>query len=315
MPGEQQGRSSGDRSYRRVRPGLARAALARAALARPARVRVRTVTGGIGLAAVLVLGMALLGGVGEPTTRPDPPVPGHAGPRTAIQPQLKQALLTGDEVVRTAVPTTPGVPVAVAPSGSPPAPPADPTVPVRGGLTELCRALLEDPAGLPRLWGAHPPQEVSSRQTRHAGGAVLRQTLGVFEPAHAPEAYGRLREAATGCDRLPVTLSDGTPVTVLLRELATGPGGRAESATAPDDADGFAVAITVEGGRGTRTGWLALDRVGPVVSVLRQLAPGAGPAGGVAAELADTRRAALGKLRGKLSGLLEVLGSGRGRTG
>lgn len=278
-------------------------------------VRARTITGGVALAAVLLLGWALIGGVGDPPARPERAAPGHPGRLTAIQPQLRQALLTGDEVSRVDPPATPGGARAEPPAAA--EPPADPPAPAPTGLRELgelCRALLEDPTGVPALWGATPPQEVTSQQTRRRRGAELHQLLGVFDAGQAPAAYERLREAATGCHRLPVTLSDGTPVVALLRELATTPAGaasRPESATVPAE-QGYAVAITVEGERGARTGWLALDRVGPVISVLRQLGPLTRSATSLAgAELAPTRRAALGKLRP----VLELLRDRRGGAG
>jgi hypothetical protein len=251
-------------------------------------VRTRTITGGLGLAVVLLLGLALIGGAADPPAAgPERLVPDHDGPLTAVQPQLDRALLTGDELPRTAA--APAGPEPPGPSLVP-APPGQPSGPGGGGRDERCRALLADPGGLPGLWHTAPPEEVTARQTDRGGGAILHQVLGVFDPEQTPQAYARLRETASSCDRLPMTLSDGTPVTVLLRELARrpaagagpGPGPRAESATVPSGRDSYVVALIIESAEGVWTGWLALDRVGPVISVLRRLGPltGAGPPAG-----------------------------------
>lgn len=244
-------------------------------------VRGRTVTCGFGLAGVLLLATALLGGVGDEPDRPEAPGPGHVGPLTAVQPELRDALLTADDLPAAAPRATP---VGAAAPPSPAAPPAPlPPAPEETGLTGLCRALLEDPTGLPGLpglWRATPPQETHFRHTPRPGGAVLHQALSVFESGQAPRAYDQLREAATGCDRFTATLADDTPVTVLLRELGGG-GDRRESTTADQ---GYAMAVTIEGAPEALAGWLSLDRVGSVISVLRHLAPvpprqpGAGPA-------------------------------------
>lgn len=288
--------------------------------------RGRTVTCGFGLAGVLLLATALLGGVGDEPDRPEAHGPGHVGPLTAVQPELRDALLTADDLPAAAPRATP---VGAAAPPGPAAPPTPlPPAPEETGLTGLCRALLEDPTGLPGLWRATPPQETHFRHTSRPGGAVLHQALSVFETGQAPRAYDQLREAATGCDRFTATLADDTPVTVLLRELGGG-GDRRESTTADQ---GYAMAVTIEGAQEALAGWLSLDRVGSVISVLRHLAPvpprqpGAGPAipapgesarppgeaagtpgaaagtpgaarpvprDGVAGELAETRRAAL----------------------
>lgn len=345
--------------------------------ARPAggfTVRGRTVTGGFALAVGMLLGVALIGGADDRPPDPEPSPPEHLGPLTATQPQLRRALLAGDEAagptrspaLRTHPAPGTGGPVPAPASARPPAGP-----PV---LAELCRTLLEDPAGLVELWRSAPPREVTTRQTPRAGGATLHQMLGVFESGQAPAAFGRLREVASDCDHLPVRLSDGTEVTMLLRELSSdpagapgteagtgsggpggGPGGlpalrQPESATVPGGGPGpgspgpggpgagYAAVVTVEGGGTTRDGWLSLDQVGPVVSVLRQLGPaapaadpagepGADPAGDPGADpagdpgaaevgdpagdLAETRASALGKLWR----LLEALPGGLTGTG
>ena len=60
--------------------------------------------------------------------------------------------------------------------------------------------------------------------------------------------------------------------------------------------------FTVLGEERTLTGWLSLDRLGPVVSVLRHLEP-VDRADHPTEDLAETRLAALGKLRPLLAEL------------
>jgi hypothetical protein len=314
------------------------------------QVRPRTVSCGVGLAAVLLAGLALVGGAGDqPTGGPDRPFPEYGGPLAAIQPPLDRALLAGDDLPRTGPPATAtGPDQATGPrAGSRSREPVPTPAPGSGdpaGAEEWCRALLADQVGLSEVWGATAPREVTSRRTRRADGGVLHQVLGVFESERAAAAYARLREAATSCDRVPLALADGTPVTVVLRELASGRPeshhgrpeshhGRPESSSAAGSrfrpaGQGYAVLVTIESPEGTRTGWLALDRLGPVVSLLRQLGPlrpvapaepspelspelAAELAPALAADLARTRRAALGKLRP----VLEAIRQWRERAG
>ena len=282
-------------------------------MTRPVTVRGRTLAGGAVLGGLLLLALALLGGVGEKPRGSGAPDPERPGPVTAVQPQLREALLTDQDLATAPAPraTTdpPGGPPAVvvtsapAAAGAPPAA-AAPEAPDPDAVAELCRALFEDPAGLSGLWRggpwrAAPPQETTSRQTTRDGGGTLHQLLGVFEAERSVEAYRLLRERAAGCDRFQSTLPDGSPVTVLLQELSSD---RRESGYAGGADDGYAMTVTVRGEERTRTGWLSRDRLGPVVSVLRHLEP-VDRAGHPTEDLAETRLAALGKLRPLLAEL------------
>jgi hypothetical protein len=283
----------------------------------PVTVRGRTLAGGAVLGGLLLLALALLGGVGEMPRGSGEPDPERLGPVTAVQPELRDALLTDQDLATAPVPRatadppagTPAVVATSAPAAAPPVAEA-PEPPATGAGAELCRALFEDPAGLSGLWRsgpwrADPPQETTSRQTTRDGGATLHQLLGVF-PDRSVEAYRRLREQAAGCDRLQSTLPDGSPVTVLLGELS---GDRRESGYAGGADDGYAMTVMVLGEERTLIGWLSLDRLGPVVSVLRHLVPvdraghPAEGAGHPTEGLAETRLAALGKLRPLLAEL------------
>lgn len=266
-----------------------------------------TLTSGVVLGGVLLLAIAMLSGVGQLGPAPVPehqPAPAHGGPQTAVQPALERALLADQELPE-APASTAGVPdTGPVPTTAPGPRPVTPPVESPGtapAVTELCRALLEDPAGLPLRWSATSPQETTAKHTTRRGGAQLHQVLSVFPDTDAAEAYGRLRETATACDEF-TALLDGLPVTVLLHELdlSSWRPDRRESAGGDDT---YAMLVTVQQETGTLVGWLALDRVGSVVSVLHHLGPPAGPVAesGFTSELARdlfaTRRSALGKLR------------------
>ena len=257
--------------------------------------RGRTIAGGTALAGVLLLALSMLGGIsGTPPPPADSHSPGRVGPLTALQPQLHHALLTDADLPPLAGVTSPPGAAATA-SAAPPregrTPPAtDPAE--RGRLGELCRHLFEDPASLPDWWeGA--PQEATWQRSGHRDGGMLQQVLALFAEEQVRQSYAQLRETAGRCGQFTASLTDGTVVTVMLDELATD---RRESAGADET---YTLRITAEDGQQTLVGWLALDRVGPVVSVLRRLGPAeAGPD-----DLASTRRAALSRIRAMLQTL------------
>jgi hypothetical protein len=300
-----------------------------------------TVTVGVTLGGVVLLVVALVGGAGSVGVAPAPEpeaAPERIGPQTGVQPELRGALLTDEDLPDDAgpAPATPGVPPAISAPDSPPPPPP----PLARGeepsaADEACQALIEDPDELPAIWSDATPRETTAGRTTRRGGAVLHHVLSVFEDDDATAAYGQLRESATACDEFTATL-DGSPVTVLLRRMATDrreSGDRRESthrresshrrdthrrkfthrresshrrestprreaaAAGPDDT--YTIGMTVVGPAETLTGWLTIDRVGPVVSVLRHLGPEDAPAG----DPDRTRRSALDKLRPLLHSL------------
>jgi hypothetical protein len=269
--------------------------------------RLWTVVGGVALAALLLAALALVGGVDDPSRRRAAP-PEHLGPLTAVQPQLHRALLTGEDL------PPPGrgpAGAAAGPAGAPspapeplPEPALPPPVPTPAGLpsvalperTELCRTLFEDPGRLAASIGGAGTAAAAETPEGHRG-SWLRHALSVFDSGRAPEAYRHLHRVASGCRRFTAALEDGTVVTVLVRRLVSGVeiaglggAGIRRGGVVPDEA--YIVRLTVTGPDGVRTGYLAVDRVGPVLSVLRHLrADGAPPPDPHA-----TRRAALDKL-------------------
>lgn len=259
----------------------------------------RVVAGGAALGAALLVATALVGGVVGSPDGPREAAPDRLGPATAIQPELREALLTGRDLPPARANERrpePEAPPAMAkgaatraPTTPPPPPPPPPVLPETGMLTGLCRALFEDPAGLAALWHA-VPADVTSRHTVRPGGAILDQVLSVFDAAEAAAAYQRLRGSVSGCSRFEASLASGNPVTVLLQELT---GLRPE--TTPAD-DSYTMVISFEDGG--RAGWLAVDRVGPVVSVLRYIGPTDADE-----DVTQTRLAALQKLQPLLRAL------------
>jgi hypothetical protein len=258
------------------------------------------IAGGAVLGWLLVVVAALVGGVdGKPDgSREDGPT--RLGPATAIQPELRKALLTdrdlppvagGDRAGPRPEPPTDPAPVTT------PAPPARAPATETGALVDLCRALFEDPAKLAGLWRT-PPQEVASRHTTRPSGAILHQVLGVFGLERSVDAYRLLRESAANCGSFEGTLEDGTPVAALLEGLIAR---RPESAPADES---YATILTSEDG--AVEGWLTVDRVGPIVSVLRYRGPD--PSYEEYELLAEARDTALNKLRP----LLQTLQLGAG---
>lgn len=253
------------------------------------KVRGRTLACGIALGGVFMIVMALVGGSTDAPSGTSQPGPDDLGPLTAVQPQLQQALLSDEDLPPAeplAAPPTSGPATVVT---TPPPPPVASESWLGTELGELCRVLLADPAGiagLPGLWQATPPRQAAAQHTGYPGGGGLQQMLGVFEPGAVGEAYQRLRDSASSCDRFPARLEDGTAVTMMLRDLT---GDRTES-TRAGGKHGLAVAFLRKDG--TSAGWLMLDRVGPVISVLHHL----GPAGESAGDPAVIRNAALAKV-------------------
>ena len=251
------------------------------------RVRALTLAGGGALGGALLLGLALLGGVGDAPIPFQERAPDRRGPVSATQPELRRALLTGEDLppapVPSEAPAEPAAPAVIAPTPSEAAGAGNPEI---GALADLCRFLFEDGAALAGLWPT-APQEITSRHTVRRGGGTLDQVLGVFDGEGSVEAYRRLRQSTGGCERFQAKPTGGSPVTILLRELTLD---RAESGTADDS---YIVLLTMEDG--TPAGWLSVDRIGPVVSVLRHLGRSGDPD-----DIARTRHTALHKLEALL---------------
>lgn len=225
-------------------------------------VRSRVILGGLTLggllAAVLVLAGVVHVRVTDGQAADATPSP-RLGPLTATQPELREALLAAADLPEgyraTSAPRTAAGP----------------------DRRERCRALFERPWEVGRAGaGKRAVGDFAGR----GDGTLLRQALTLFGPDGAQRAFGELRAASGACPEFDARLDDGTAVRVHLREMALRRVG--------DEA--YAVRVTARGERGTQQGYLAIGRVGAVLSVLRHL----GPAGAVdAAEVADTLRRAL----------------------
>lgn len=229
--------------------------------------RFRMIAGGVALGAALAGVLALAGVIhvrvhdGDRDAAPSPSA--VAGPLTATQPRLADALLEGRDLpdgYRSARATRP-------------APVED------GSRTERCRALFERPWDMA---GAGARDRAVGDYAGRERAALLRQALALFEPGGAARAMGELRRASGSCPEFDARLEDGTAVRVQLREMALRRVG--------DEA--YAVWLTTRpvGPGAPRYGYLAVGRLGPVLSVLRHL----GPAGRADAErVADVLSRAL----------------------
>jgi hypothetical protein len=234
--------------------------------------RFRMIAGGVALGAALAAALALAGVTQvrvNDSDRPAEPRPSAAaGPLTATQPELADALLEGRDL----------------PEGYRSAPATRPPV-EDGGRTERCRALFERPW---EVTGAGAREQAVGDYAGRHRAALLRQALALFEPGGAAHAVGELRRASSSCPEFDARLEDGTAVRVQLREMALRRVG--------DEA--YAVRLTARplrgrGERGTRHGYLAVGRTGPLLSVLRHLGPaGTVDPAQVAATLSRTLRRA-----------------------
>jgi len=211
--------------------------------------RFRMIAGGVALGGALAAVLALAGVIhvrvhsADGAAAPSPSA--LAGPLTATQPELADGLLEDHDL----------------PEGYRSAPATHPTPVGDGRRTERCQALFERPWD---LTGARDKAVADFAERQRA--ALLRQALALFEPGGATQAVGELRRASGTCPEFDARLEDGTAVRVQLREMALRRVG--------DEA--YAVRLTARplghrAGGGTRHGYLAVGRLGPLLSVLRHL--------------------------------------------
>ncbi|MDP9791790.1 hypothetical protein J2S43_000302 [Catenuloplanes nepalensis] len=199
------------------------------------------------------------------TTRPGTPLTGN-------QPELTRALLSrtdlGDRFTPAPTPPAP----SRTPDATEPAPePSVPDAPVP--RAERCRTLFDAPWEL--VPTGHELTDQATTDLNPSGGTGgsapalpllprLRQTLSRFADDGAAAAYDAIRTSVADCRTFETTLEDGTLATVSLHELEVASGG----------ADGaYAVRITAVGGDRVLTGYLAVGRVGQMLSVLRTVGP------------------------------------------
>ncbi|GAB7047544.1 hypothetical protein [Catenuloplanes indicus] len=238
-----------------------------------------TVAGGLLLGLLLAAVLLALNVMGvHVDERPPPRAAESARPGTPLtgnQPELTRALLSRADLGERFTPApTPSTTVTTATRPPEPAEPptAVPSAPV--ARAERCRTLFDAPwelvpTGLELTDQAMTDLSPSGGGTGGRAPALpllprLRQTLSMFADDGAVAAYDAIRTSVADCRTFETTLEDGTPATISLRELEVASGG----------ADGaYAVRITAVGGDRTLTGYLAVGRVGQMLSVLRTVGP------------------------------------------
>jgi hypothetical protein len=184
-------------------------------------------------------------------------------PITVSQPELQAALL--DDVDLPAS-------YATQPTASPrPKPPR----------AERCAALLGAPDELIRTAAAtvatHPKSRVepsAQAVSRHRGPTLITQVLSTFTPDGAAGTLGELRRLGQRCRDFNAVLDDGTAVRVRVEDV---PRDRLPEQLLRLEGDAYAMRFTLTGAQKTMTGYLALGRVGGVLSMLREMDSGERP--------------------------------------
>lgn len=240
-----------------------------------------TVAGGLLLGLMLAAVLLALNVMGVHIDEDAVPLAAPSGtsgePLTGNQPELTRALISTADLAARLTPTPSAPAPTVRPTEAAAPPPSRAAAVPPPERTERCHTLFSAP------WELVPSgQEVtdqamadSSIDLDPSGGTPrLRQTLSLFADDGAAVAYEAIRTSVTGCRTFETTLEDGTLAVVSLRELEVTGG----------DADGaYAVRIVARGEDSTLTGYLAVGRVGPMLSVLRTV----GPEGSVDSEDAE----------------------------
>ncbi|MFI5838601.1 hypothetical protein ACIA8K_02625 [Catenuloplanes sp. NPDC051500] len=236
-----------------------------------------TVAGGLLLGLMLAAVLLTLNVMGVHIDDDPPPEAARSGPHgeplTGNQPELSRALISTADLAARLTPTPSRsaseavpVPTPAARRTEAAAPPAEEELapPERA---ERCRTLFRAPWELVPSGHEVTDQAMSDSQitiNTSVGTPRLRQMLSLFADDGAAAAYEAIRASVSECRSFETTLEDGTLATISLRELEMGGG----------DADGaYAVRIVARGEDGTLTGYLAVGRVGPMLSVLRTVGP------------------------------------------
>jgi hypothetical protein len=180
-----------------------------------------------------------------------------------------------------------------------------------------CRLLVAAPWRLAvRGRGPAVPPQFANHLHRERGVHLRQVLVGFASRGDATAALGSIRRAAAGCDRFRVGgarpaagpgafahggsgAAPGRMATVVLRPAPPRVTGAVTGSVTgitgagAGSADGFAVRVVLVARNGrARTGYLVVDRAGPVLSVLWLLGPGSAV---TADEAAATRRAAVAK--------------------
>ncbi|MEU7821106.1 hypothetical protein [Catellatospora sp. NPDC049133] len=228
-------------------------------------VRHRTIAGGIALGGLLIGALTLAGVLGAThrqqqaqateTTRKTLPL-------TATQPELQAALLAEVDL-----------PASYAPQQPSPSPK------VRTPRPERCAALLGAPDELIRTAAAtvattHPKarlQPTAQAVSGHRGPTLITQVLSTFSGDGALGTLNELRRMGQRCRDFNAVLDDGTAVRVRVEDV---PRDRLPADLLKLEGDAYALRFTLTGKERTMTGYLALGRVGGLLSMLREMDSG-----------------------------------------
>lgn len=228
-------------------------------------VRHRTIAGGIALGGLLISALTLAGVLGASHRQQQ----AQATPIrqtdtiTATQPELQAALLAPVDL----------------PASYAPQPTASPRP--KAPRPERCAALLGAPDELIRTAAAtvatHPKSRVepsAQAVSRHRGPTLITQVLSTFTGDGAAGTLSELRRMGQRCRSFDAVLDDGTAVRVRVEDV---PRDRLPASLLKLEGDAFAVRFTLTGKDRTMTGYLALGRVGGVLSGLREMESGERP--------------------------------------
>ncbi|MEU8079867.1 hypothetical protein AB0B31_31010 [Catellatospora citrea] len=226
-------------------------------------VRHRTIAGGIALGGLLIGALTLAGVLGA-THRQQQAQATEARktlPITATQPELQAALLADVDL-----------PASYAPQ------PPSPSPRVRTPRPERCAALLGAPDELIRTAAAtvatHPKartQPSAQAVSGHRGPTLITQVLSTFTGDGALGTLNELRRMGQRCRDFNAVLEDGTAVRVRVEDV---PRDRLPADLLKLEGDAYALRFTLTGKDRTMTGYLALGRVGGVLSMLREMDSG-----------------------------------------
>lgn len=173
-------------------------------------------------------------------------------------------------------------------------------VPVRSPhRKEGCAPLVADPVAMLRWLHPADADEKTTTSARHLGAdhGVLDQAVRVFDRGQAATALDTLRRTAGRCQDFTARLDDGTKAQVRITST-----GRADLLIG----DSYTVSMTLHTPLGQQEGYLAIGRVGDVVSVLRRTGPSGSDQGALDEQVKDLVGRAIVKiveLGGDLGGL------------
>jgi hypothetical protein len=219
------------------------------------------VVGGVAVIVLTVLAVVGLRPNGTPTTAP-------SGPQQA-PPSLRTALLAEPDLPAsfTARPT-----------------PTRVRAPQR---TEHCQRLVADPEELLRSLVPQSPKPPISARHVGADHGILDQAVQVVTSGGGAAALATLRKTAQSCSSFTARLDDGTKAQVKLTST------NVESLLI---GEAYTVSMTLTTKAGQQSGYLAISRVGDMVSVLRCTASADADHAGLDRQIQDLVGKALDKL-------------------